>query len=241
MWPPAWPPCDCKLFHSLFGWDYMAAVIIGAIVIISYTSVGGFSAVATMDLIQSIIMTIALCIIVVFGVVQVGGMDAVLEHARSLPGYLSFTETFNAGTNAAQPYGLIRIVSMMAWGLGYFGMPHILVRFMAIRHEDELKLSCRIAAIWVVISMGVAVFIGIVGHAVSAAGRIPFLEGSATETVIVRLSDSSFYLWHFPGYRGRMHPGRYRWRPPCPPLTASFWLPPPPFRRTSCRTCLGSG
>ena len=178
-----------KLFHSLFGWDYMAAVIIGAIVIISYTSVGGFSAVATMDLIQSIIMTIALCIIVVFGVVQAGGMDAVLEHARSLPGYLSFTETFNAGTNAAQPYGLIRIVSMMAWGLGYFGMPHILVRFMAIRHEDELKLSRRIAAIWVVISMGVAVFIGIVGHAVSAAGRIPFLEGSATETVIVRLSD----------------------------------------------------
>ena len=78
---------------------------------------------------------------------------------------------------------------MMAWGLGYFGMPHILVRFMAIRDENELTLSRRIAAVWVVISMGVAVFIGIVGHAVSAAGRIPFLEGSATETVIVRLSD----------------------------------------------------
>ena len=68
-------------------------------------------------------------------------------------------------------------------------MPHILVRFMAIRDENELKLSRRIAATWVVLSMGVAVFIGIVGHAVSAAGRIPFLEGSATETVIVRLSD----------------------------------------------------
>ena len=70
-----------------------------------------------------------------------------------------------------------------------FNVPHILVRFMAIRHEDELKLSRRIAASWVVISMAVAVFIGIVGHAVSAAGRIPSLEGSATETVIVRLSD----------------------------------------------------
>ncbi len=68
-------------------------------------------------------------------------------------------------------------------------MPHILVRFMAIRHEDELKLSRRIASIWVVISMAVAVFIGIVGHAVSSVGRIPMLEGSATETVIVRLSD----------------------------------------------------
>ena len=178
-----------KLFNSLFGWDYMVAVIIGAIVIISYTSVGGFSAVATMDLIQSIIMTVALAIIVVFGVVQAGGMDAVLEHARSLPGFLHFDQTYNAATGSAEPYGFIRIVSMLAWGLGYFGMPHILVRFMAIRHEDELKLSRRIAASWVVISMAVAVFIGIVGHAVSAAGRIPSLEGSATETVIVRLSD----------------------------------------------------
>ena len=178
-----------KLFNSLFGWDYMAAVIVGAIVIISYTSIGGFSAVATMDLIQSVIMTVALAIIVVFGIVQAGGMGAVLDHAQSLPGFLSFTETYNVTSNSAEPYGFIRIISMMAWGLGYFGMPHILVRFMAIRDENELKLSRRIASVWVVISMGVAVFIGIVGRAVSAAGRIPFLEGSATETVIVRLSD----------------------------------------------------
>ena len=178
-----------KLFNSLFGWNYMTAVVIGAVVIISYTSIGGFTAVATMDLIQSIIMTIALTVIVVFGVVQAGGMDAVLDHARTLPGFLKFNQTYDAATNSAGPYGIIQIVSMMAWGLGYFGMPHILVRFMAIRDENELKLSRRIASVWVVLSMGVAVFIGIVGHAVSAAGRIPYLEGSATETVIVRLSD----------------------------------------------------
>ncbi len=178
-----------KLFNSLFGWDYMAAVVIGAVVIISYTSIGGFNAVATMDLIQSVIMTAALAVIVVFGVVQAGGMDAVLAHARTLPGFFSFTETYNAASGGADPYGFIRIVSMMAWGLGYFGMPHILVRFMAIRDENELTLSRRIAAVWVVVSMGVAVFIGIVGHAVSAAGRVPFLEGSATETIIVKLSD----------------------------------------------------
>mgnify|MGYP000811238686 CR=1 FL=1 len=83
------------LFNSLFGWDYMVAVIIGAIVIISYTSVGGFSAVATMDLIQSVIMTVALCVIVVFGIVQAGGMDAVLAHASSLPGFLSFGQTLS--------------------------------------------------------------------------------------------------------------------------------------------------
>lgn len=178
-----------KLFNSLFGWDYMTAVVIGAIVIISYTSVGGFSAVATMDLIQSIIMTTALVIIVTFGVVQAGGLGAVMDHARSLPGYLGFEHTYNPTTNSAEPYGFIHIVSMMAWGLGYFGMPHILVRFMAIRDENELKLSRRIAAVWVVISMAIAVFIGIVGHAVSNAGRIPMLGGSATETVIVKLSD----------------------------------------------------
>jgi len=178
-----------KLFHSLFGWDYMTAVIIGAVVIISYTSVGGFSAVATMDLIQSIIMTIALVIIVFFGIAQAGGLGAVIDNARALPGYLSFTETYNVSTGGADPYGLIRIVSMMAWGLGYFGMPHILVRFMAIRDENELKLSRRIASVWVVISMGVAVFIGIVGYSASAVGRIPMLSGSDTETVIVKLAD----------------------------------------------------
>ena len=178
-----------KLFNSLFGWNYMAAVVIGAVVIISYTSIGGFNAVATMDLIQSVIMTCALAVIVVFGIVQAGGMDAVIAHARTLPGFFSFTQTYNAASGGAEPYGFIRIISMMAWGLGYFGMPHILVRFMAIRDENELTLSRRIAATWVVISMGVAVFIGIVGHAVSAAGRVPFLEGSATETIIVRLSD----------------------------------------------------
>ena len=142
-----------------------------------------------MDLIQSVIMTVALAIIVVFGIVQAGGMGAVLDHARSLPGFLSFTETYNVTSNSAEPYGFIRIISMMAWGLGYFGMPHILVRFMAIRDENELTLSRRIASVWVVISMGVAVFIGIVGHAVSSVGRVPFLEGSATETIIVKLSD----------------------------------------------------
>ena len=179
-----------KLFNSLFGWDYMTAVVIGAVVIISYTSVGGFSAVATMDLIQSIIMTIALAVIVVFGIVQAGGLDAVLDHARTLPGFLSFGETYNAATHSAEPYGLIRIVSMMAWGLGYFGMPHILVRFMAIRDENELTLSRRIAAVWVVISMFIAILIGIIGYSVSIAGKVPLLGSSAeSETIVIQLSN----------------------------------------------------
>ena len=176
-----------KLFSSLFGVDYMGAMIVSAIVIVGYTAAGGFLAASVTDLIQSIIMTIAILFVLIYATVQAGGLGAVMENAKALPGYLSFTSTYTA--SGAAPYGFLTIVSTLAWGLGYFGMPHILVRFMAIRHEDELKLSRRIAASWVVISMAVAVFIGIVGHAVSNVGRIPALEGSATETVIVRLAD----------------------------------------------------
>ncbi len=177
-----------KLFNSLFGWDYMLAVVIGAIVIISYTSVGGFSAVATMDLIQSIIMSMALIVITCFGIHQAGGLDAVIANAQALPGYLSFFQTHDAVNNAAKPYGFMNAFSMLAWGLGYFGMPHILVRFMAIRDEKELTLSRRIASVWVVISMTVAVCIGMIGYSVTKAGGIPALEGSASETVIVQIA-----------------------------------------------------
>lgn len=178
-----------KLFNSLFGWDYMTAVIIGALVIISYTSVGGFAAVATMDLIQSIIMTTSLCVIVFFAIGQAGGWDVVVANAKAMPGYLDFFHTFNTTTKTGGDYGFLTIVSTMAWGLGYFGMPHILVRFMAIRDENELKISRRIAGTWVVISMAVAVLIGIVGYSVSLNGAIPMLEGNATENVIVKLAD----------------------------------------------------
>ena len=98
------------------------------------------------------------------------------------------TLSHDMAANAANPYGFITIVSTLAWGLGYFGMPHILLRFMAIEDERKLKLSRRVASIWVVISMAVAIFIGIVGYGVTKAGGIGFLEGSASETVIVRLA-----------------------------------------------------
>lgn len=176
-----------KLFNSLFGWNYMLSVIVGAIVIISYTSVGGFSAVATMDLIQSVIMTVALCVIVVFGIVQAGGMDAVLAHASSLPGFLSFGQTYNAASGQAEPYGLIRIVSMLAWGLGYFGMPQVLLRFMGIRSEHELGRSRRVAIIWVVISMAAAVFIGVVGRSVAG---LDYLSNNDAENIFIDAATS---------------------------------------------------
>ena len=178
-----------KLFNSLFGWNYMLMVVVGAIVIISYTSVGGFGAVATMDLIQSIIMTVALIVITCFGINQAGGMNAVIDNAKALPGYLSLVREYHAATGTGSSMSVISILSMIAWGLGYFGMPHILVRFMAIRKESELKLSRRIASIWVVISMAVAVFIGIIGYSISKAGRIDMLTTpAASETIIVQIA-----------------------------------------------------
>lgn len=177
-----------KLFNSLFGVDYHAAMIISAIVIMFYTSMGGFLAASTTDFIQSIIMSIALIIILVFGVSKAGGFAAVMENARSLPGYLSFTQTYNPVDGTASPYTFLTIISTLAWGLGYFGMPHILLRFMAIEDDNKVALSRRVASVWVVISMAAAVLIGIVGLGMSKVGVIEYLTGSNSETIIVKIS-----------------------------------------------------
>ena len=178
------------LFSSLFGWDYHVSMLIGAAVIIGYTVLGGFMAVSTTDLIQSIFMTIALIVIVLFGVNLAGGMGAVMENARTLPGYLNVTQGYNWSEGTAGSFGTLSIVSTLAWGLGYFGMPHILLRFMAIRDKNEIKVSRRIASIWALVSMGVAMLIGIIGYSVSVAGYIPMLGSSAeSETIIVKLAD----------------------------------------------------
>lgn len=178
------------LFNSLFGWDYHVSMFIGAAVIIGYTVLGGFLAVSTTDLIQSIFMTAALIIIVFFGVNLAGGMDAVIANAKALPGYLDVTKGYSWASGTAGSFGGLSIVSTLAWGLGYFGMPHILLRFMAIRDENEIKVSRRIASVWAVVSMAVAMLIGIIGYSVSVAGAIPMLGTSAeSETVIVRLAD----------------------------------------------------
>jgi sodium/proline symporter len=178
-----------KLFSSLFGIDYFVAMVISAIVIVGYTSLGGFLAASTTDFIQSIVMSIALIIVLLFGVNVAGGFDVVIENAKALPGYLSMTNSYDATTNTSSPYGIITIVSTLAWGLGYFGMPHILLRFMAIEDKNKLTLSRRVATIWVVISLTVGVFIGVMGYSVSKAGAIAVLEGSNSETIIVKIAD----------------------------------------------------
>ena len=178
-----------KLFSSMFGINYQVAMVISALIIVGYTTLGGFLAASTTDFIQSIIMSIALVIVFIFGINVAGGVSAVVENAQSLPGYLTMHTTYDPVSGTEQTYPIISIVSMIAWGLGYFGMPHILLRFMAIEDEEKLKLSRRVATGWVVISLAVAVLIGIIGLAMTAAGELIPLEGSASETIIVKIAD----------------------------------------------------
>ena len=177
-----------KLFNSLFGVNYTVAMIVSAAIIVGYTIMGGFKAVSTTDLIQSVVMTIALIVVLCYGISTAGGWDAVVENAKGLPGYLNMNASYNPTSGQSSEYGLLTIISTMAWGLGYFGMPHILLRFMAIEDEKKLVLSRRIATVWVFIAMTVAIIIGMVGLGMTRAGALEFLEGSTSETIIVRIA-----------------------------------------------------
>ena len=99
------------------------------------------------------VIFIALVVVLVFGVSKAGGVGAVVENAQSMSGYLSMTATYDPESGKSATYSLLKILSTAAWGLGYFGMPHILLRFMAIEEEKKLNDSRRIATVWVVISM----------------------------------------------------------------------------------------
>ena len=108
---------------------------------------------------------------------------------QGLDGYLDLFKGYDVANSATGSYGTLPVISTLAWGLGYFGMPHILLRFMAIEDENKLKLSRRVASIWVVISMGVAVLIGVVGYSLMQKGVLPtYANASAAETIIVDIS-----------------------------------------------------
>ena len=178
-----------KLFSALFGMDYMTAMILSAAVIVIYCTLGGFLAASTTDLIQSIVMTIALVMVLGIGEGVIGGFGTIFDNVKNFDGYLNLFEGFNVATGETGSYGALPVASTMAWGLGYFGMPHILLRFMAIDNPEKLKLSRRVASIWVVISMAVAVLIGVVGYSLMKAGIVgPYADASAAETIIVDIS-----------------------------------------------------
>ncbi len=178
-----------KLFTNLFDINYMVAMLISAAVIVGYCAMGGFMAASVTSLIQSIVMSVALVVILVFGIHTAGGWSAVVANAKTVPGYLSLTSSTNILSTAPGKYGFIAICSTLAWGLGYCGMPHILNHFMAINDEEKLSVSRRIGSIWVVISMSIAIIVGVVGFAMSSNGSIaPFDSSSAAEAILVRIS-----------------------------------------------------
>ncbi len=189
-----------KLFNSLFGFDYMTSMIISAAVIVAYCATGGFMAASVTSLIQSIVMTVALLVVLIFGINTAGGWSAVVENAREIPGYLSLTASTNIQATEAGSYTPFMIASTLAWGLGYFGMPHILLHFMAIGDETKLKLSRRVGSIWVVISLGIAVVIGIVGYSMAKVGTIAMPASQAeAENMIVNASSALAQVGIIPG------------------------------------------
>lgn len=160
-----------KLFSQLFGAPYQTMVIVAAAFVLTYTFIGGFLAESASDFMQAVVMIIALVFMLVLGTASAGGLDQVLSNARSIPGFMSLLTSASPSETAAgvfgdaKSYGVITIISTMAWGLGYFGMPQVLLRFMGIRSEHELTASRRIATIWCVISLFCAVAIGVIGRA----------------------------------------------------------------------------
>lgn len=149
-----------KLFNTIFGMDYKAGMIVCAAIILAYTALGGFTAVCWTDTIQGTIMFFALIIVPIIAVVSMGGIDDVsLRLAQLTPESLGFFPQISGHIN-----GLL-LASALGWGLGYFGQPHILVRFMAIENPDMIRKSRVIAMIWVAITLTAAIVIGVVGKA----------------------------------------------------------------------------
>ncbi len=198
-----------KLFSALFGGNYVVWLIVGAIFVLVYTVLGGFLAESASDFMQAIVMIVALTVIVAIGLVKAGGFGEVINNARAIPGFFEFFGIASPAVDAngvqvvtngiaqfdeAGSYGILSVASCLAWGLGYFGMPQVLLRFMAIRKESELKRSRQIAMIWVVISLAVAVFIGIIGRQLFLSGKLNagdvLLTKSASENIFIVLSES---------------------------------------------------
>lgn len=178
-----------KLASALFGVNYHTIMIIGAIILVSYTVMGGFLAASITDFIQSIVMTIALFVVVCFGIENAGGMSSIGESILNIPGIDSFGQYFSlTGTDGS--YGFLPIVSTLAWGLGYFGMPHILLRFMAIEDKNKLKVARRVGTGWVVISMGIAIFIGVLGFSFVVNNNLIGTEGFDKENIIVYFANA---------------------------------------------------
>lgn len=174
-----------KLFNSVFGIPYILSLILGIVVIIGYTFLGGFNAVSWTDLIQGFLMFFAITLVPIIAVFKLGGFSNTINLIENTnPNLLNiFTDV------TGERIKLISILSLSAWGLGYFGQPHILVRFMAIKSSSAVKQGRIIASTWTFISLTAALLIGTIG--------IVFLKdpliGAEGETVFMVMVNSIFH------------------------------------------------
>ncbi len=175
-----------KLFSTIFQIEYMTAMVFSALVIVLYTISGGFLAVSFTDMMQSIMMFFALVFVFQFSMGEAGGFREVLEHSHSLEGYFSLFHQYDPLSASAEAFPLWSILTSLAWGLGYFGMPHVLLRFMAIEDERKLPLARGIACTWTILSLSIALMIGIAGNTLSANGKLPILADA--EVLLVQLA-----------------------------------------------------
>ena len=174
-----------KLFEEVFGFSYLGSVAVGTTVIIVYTLLGGFLAVSWTDLAQGLLMAAALVVVPLMVIALQGGPEATLAGLEaSHPNLLD-----PLSSAAGEPLGLLAILSLMAWGLGYFGQPHILARFMAIKSVDLIPRARRIAIAWTLIGMLGATAVGMAG----IGWLEPALEGADSEKVFILLASQLFH------------------------------------------------
>jgi sodium/proline symporter len=174
-----------KLFETVFGLNYSSAVIVGTVCVVSYTLFGGFLAVAWTDLVQGLLMSAAL-LIVPIAALQ-GGFGQLSSDLADINPELLTIWNDSTGT----PLTVISIISLVAWGLGYFGQPHILARFQATRSNKDLVSARRIAIIWTALSMFGAVMAGLVGLVyVTSHGSLELADG---EKIFMLLVNAIFH------------------------------------------------
>ena len=148
-----------KLFEAVFGLDYVWAVATGAVAIMLYTAIGGFLAVSWTDLLQALMMAFALVLVPIVTVNALGGIDTTLARIADKNPALLEISTVASG----EPIAVLSVISLMAWGLGYFGQPHILARFKAVASEKLIGRARGIAVTWVVVTLAGAMLVGLVG------------------------------------------------------------------------------
>jgi sodium/proline symporter len=174
-----------KLFNAVFGMPYEQAVIAGALAIVMYVLLGGFLAVSWTDVVQATLMALALLLVPLMGLVTLGGWHAGLDALRSINPELLNPFTDIDGL-ALTP---IAIISLLGWGLGYFGQPHILARFKAIHDVRSMPAARRIAMTWVLITLTGALAVGLAGIPLVE----PALHGADTEKVFINLVSLMFH------------------------------------------------